>query len=81
MPGHAYNLAAGISKKCAAAVDGYLSTDVFSAGFTQFTKAKPALRVDSDAFCKALFAIFLSPESIVQDGRKKWTAAAVALSQ
>lgn len=62
-------------------VDGYLSTDVFSAGFTQFTKAKPALRVDSDAFCKALFAIFLSPESIVQDGRKKWTAAAVALSQ
>lgn len=58
---------------------GELSTDVFSAGFSRFTKAKPGLRIASEAFCKALFDIFLSPQSIVQDGRKKWTASAVDL--
>ncbi len=64
--------------KCTAA-GGELSTDVFSAGFSRFTKAKPGLRIASEAFCKALFAIFLSPQSIVQDGRKKWTASAIDL--
>ncbi len=64
--------------ECTAA-GGELSTDVFSAGFSRFTKAKPGLRIASEAFCKALFAIFLSPQSIVQDGRKKWTASAIDL--
>ncbi len=61
--------------------DGSLSTDVFSPGFSQFQKAKPGLRIESDAFSKALFDIFLSPESIVQDGRKKWTASALAMAK
>ena len=64
--------------ECTAA-GGELSTDVFSAGFSRFTKAKPGLRIASEAFCKALFDIFLSPQSIVQDGRKKWTASAIDL--
>jgi len=64
--------------ECTAA-GGELSTDVFSAGFSRFTKAKPGLQIPSDAFCKALFDIFLSPQSIVQDGRKKWTASAIDL--
>lgn len=61
--------------------DGELSADVFSAGFSRFEKANPGLRIQSDAFCKALFDIFLSPQSIVQDGRKKWAVAAMDLVQ
>ena len=62
------------------AVDGSLATDVFSPGFSNFHKAKPNLRIESDAFSKALFEIFLSPNSIVQDGRKAWTASALELT-
>lgn len=61
-------------------VDGSLATDVFSPGFSNFHKAKPNLRIESDAFSRALFDIFLSPNSIVQDGRKAWTASAIALT-
>jgi len=60
-------------------VDGSLSLDVFPPGFSQFSSAHPSLHIDSPAFCKALFEIYLAPNSIVQDGRKKWTAEAIAL--
>lgn len=63
------------------AADNTLTADVFPPGFTQFSTAKPTLRIDSAPFCKALFEIYLAPNSIVQDGRKKWTAEALALVQ
>lgn len=61
------------------AADGSLSADVFPPGFTQFSSANPSLRLNSPAFCKALFEIYLAPNSVVQDGRKKWTAEAIEL--
>ena len=63
------------------AVDGTLTSDVYPPGFTQFSSATPSLRVQSNAFCQALFDIYLSPKSVVQDGRKRWTASALELAK
>ena len=61
------------------AADGSLSSDVFPQGFSQFSSAHPSLRINSPAFCKALFEMYLAANSVVQDVRKKWTAEAIAL--
>ncbi|KAL3153930.1 hypothetical protein ABBQ32_013492 [Trebouxia sp. C0010 RCD-2024] len=62
-------------------IDGSLTLDVFPPGFSQFSSAKPSLRIDSNAFCQAVFDIYLSPESIVPDGRKRWTASALQMAR
>lgn len=70
-----------ITQSICCVVDGSLTSDVFPAGFSQFSTASPSLRVESNAFCQALFDIFLSPKSIVPDGRKRWTASAQELAK
>ena len=78
---HVHSNAHLVMQSTCPAVDGSLTSDVFPAGFSRFSTATPSLRVESKAFCQALFDIFLSPKSIVPDGRKRWTASAQELAK
>ena len=54
------------------AEDGTLTGGLFPPGFTDFADAKVSIGLPSENFCRALFDMYLRPQSIVPDGRKQY---------
>ncbi|CAK0734256.1 hypothetical protein CVIRNUC_000405 [Coccomyxa viridis] len=52
--------------------DGTLTGGLFPPGFTDFADAKVSIGLPSENFCRALFDMYLGPQSIVPDGRKQY---------
>jgi hypothetical protein len=61
------------------AEDGVLTGGLFPPGYDDFADAKVTIGLPSENFCRALFDIYIGPDSIVPDGRKKWAESALEL--
>ena len=61
------------------AEDGTLTGGLFPPGFTDFADAKVSIGLPSENFCRALFDMYLGPQSIVPDGRKQYVEATLEL--
>lgn len=61
------------------AVEGVLTGGLFPPGFDDFPAAKITIGLPSANFCRALFDMYIGPESITPAGRKLWAQAALEL--
>ena len=61
------------------AEDDILTGGLFSPGFTDFADAKVSISLPSENFCRALFDMYIGPESIVPDGRKQYVQDTLGL--
>ncbi|BDA46693.1 probable chalcone-flavonone isomerase [Coccomyxa sp. Obi] len=60
-------------------VEGVLEVAVLPPGTTDYSLAKPELRVESPMLCRALFEVYMGSESVVPDARAAWAAGARTL--
>ena len=61
------------------AEDGNLTGGLFPPGFTDFADAKVSISLPSNNFCRALFDMYIGPQSIVPEGRRQYVQGTLEL--
>ena len=57
------------------AEEGVLEGGVFPASQQDFVHVQPTLRLPSQNLCRAIFDIYLEPDTMVPDARQQWIAS------